>query len=269
MGQMIKKEKKANGTKEWASHNANCIKGCSHKCKFCYASEMSVRFHRSTPEDWENEVVNLASLNKRFKKVDGQIMFPSSHDLTPQNLEHTMKFLGNILKPGNKVLIVTKPHFEVIKCICTLFQDYKDQILFRFTIGSINTETLKFWEPNAPSYEERKECLIYAFSNGFQTSISAEPMLDNKAVELVADLEQYVTDAIWVGKANSLLKRVRMNGYDDAETIKRANELLQFQSDENVKKLYFQLCSNGKIKWKESIKKVVDLDRPTTIGLDI
>lgn len=269
MGQMFKKEKLVNGTKEWASITANCIKGCNHSCKYCYALEMGVRFKRTTPEDWKNEVVNLTSLTKRFKKVDGQIMFPSSHDLTPQNLDHTMEFLGNILKPGNKVLIVTKPHIEVIKRICTLFQDYKEQILFRFTIGSIDSATLKFWEPNAPSYEERKECLIYAFSNGFQTSISAEPMLDHKVVELVADLEQYVTDAIWVGKANSLLKRVRMNGYDDTETIKRANELLTMQSDENVKMLYAQLCNNNKIKWKESIKKVVDLDRPTTIGLDI
>jgi len=79
----MKNNKQVFGTTEWAVCNANFISGCSNDCKYCYAKEMAIRFKRKTPENWKVEEVNLTKYNKRFKKVEGQIMFPSSHDLTP------------------------------------------------------------------------------------------------------------------------------------------------------------------------------------------
>ena len=163
---------------------------------------------------------------------------------------------------------MSKPHFEVIKTICDEFNSYKKNILFRFTIGSIDSNILKFWEPNAPDYHERKKCLKYAYDKGFETSISCEPMLDNKTTNLVADLEEFVTDFIWLGKANFLLRRLNMNGIIDEETINRANTLIQQQSDNNIKLLYKKLKDNPKIKWKESIKKVLNLEVSTVKGSD-
>jgi len=265
----MKSEKQVFGTYEWAVSNANFISGCFHNCKYCYSKEMAIRFKRKTASNWETEEVNTTQLNKRFKKADGAIMFPSSHDITPINLESTIIFLNNLLRPGNDVLVVTKPHFEVIEKICTTFSNYKDKILFRFTIGSIDSKTLKFWEPNAPDFAERKKCLVYAFENGFSTSISCEPMLDDKAEELVMDLQNYVTDSIWIGKANFLIRRLKMNGLTDAKTIKKANELIAMQSDSKIKQLYENLSANTKVKWKESIKKVVQLEISTVKGLDV
>lgn len=86
-------------------------------------------------------------------------MFPSTHDITPKHLDLAIDFLKRLLGNGNKVLIVSKPSFECIKWICDSFVDYKDHILFRFTIGSTDNKTLKFWEPNAPDYSERKKAL--------------------------------------------------------------------------------------------------------------
>ena len=125
-------------------------------------------------------------------------MFPSTHDITPSNLSYAIQHLHNILSAGNEVLIVTKPHLEVIERLCKEFADYKDKILFRFTIGSKNSEILKFWEPNATSYEERKASLIYAFENGFQTSLSCEPMLDDNVEGIVNDLQDYISETIWI-----------------------------------------------------------------------
>jgi DNA repair photolyase len=34
------------GTKEWADHNVNCIRGCSNDCRYCYAKIMAKRFGR-------------------------------------------------------------------------------------------------------------------------------------------------------------------------------------------------------------------------------
>lgn len=264
----MKNEKQVFGTYEWAVENANFISGCSHNCKYCYSREMAIRFKRKTSLNWQNEEVNFKQLEKNAKKVDGVIMFPSSHDITPENLTNSIKFLKKLLNQDNEILIVTKPHLVVIKTICKEFKAYKNKILFRFTIGSNNSETLKFWEPNAPDYEERKQCLIYAYKKGFSTSVSCEPMLDDNIIELVEELTPFVTNSIWLGKMNFLLRRLNMNGINDLETIEKAKKLIEIQSDENIKKLYDHLSTNDKVKWKESIKKVVKIEISTIKGQD-
>ncbi|HPD96162.1 MAG TPA: radical SAM protein [Tenuifilaceae bacterium] len=264
----MKNEKQVFGTYEWAVKNANYISGCSHDCKYCYSREMAIRFKRKTTKNWKIEEVNNKQLEKKAKKVDGIIMFPSSHDITPENLSNTVRFLDKLLKADNEVLIVTKPHMIVIKTICEKFLDYKNKILFRFTIGSKNSDTLKFWEPNAPDFTERKSCLKYAFDKGFSTSVSCEPMLDDNIEELVNELNPYITNSIWLGKMNFLLRRLKMNGIKDKETIDKANQLIDLQSDDRIKKLYNHLSSNKKVKWKESIKKVVQIEISTIKGLD-
>lgn len=265
----MKENKQVFGTYEWAVENANFISGCIHNCKYCYSKEMAIRFKRKTSLNWEIEDVDLKQLRLKRKKVNGLIMFPSSHDITPGNLPNSIIFMQNLLASGNNLLIVTKPHLVVIEKICETFPKYKKNILFRFTIGSKNTNILKFWEPGAPTFEERKKCLIYAYRNGFSTSVSCEPMLDNLTEELVSDLIPYVTDSIWIGKANFLLRRLKMNGVTDDESIKMAQELMVQQSDSNIKALYKTLSGIKKIKWKESIKKIVQLEISTLKGLDI
>ncbi len=262
-------KKQVFGTYEWATSNANFINGCIHDCKYCYSKEMAIRFKRKTPANWVNEEINYKQLEKNFKKADGYIMFPSSHDISPENLDSSLIFLDNLLKNGNNVLIVTKPHFAVIEKICDKFSKHKKHILFRFTIGSCDTETLRFWEPNAPSFEERIQSLNYAYDLGFKTSVSCEPILDTNTQRLVEEIIPFVTDAIWIGKPNFLLRRLKMNGITDIDTIKKAEELNAGQSDEWILELYSIFKQNPKIKWKESIKKIANIERTTIKGLDI
>ena len=72
-------------------------------------------------------------------------MFPSTHDILPEFLEQSAQVIEQLLAAGNKVLIVTKPHLECVKRLCTLPPDH---LLFRFTIGAFDDDTLKFWEPS-------------------------------------------------------------------------------------------------------------------------
>ncbi len=257
------------GTYEWAKHNANFIDGCEHDCKYCYSKEMAIRFRRKTPDNWQNEVIRKKTYKKDFKKMDGTVMFPSSHDIHPNHLDETIYYLEKILHCGNTVLIVTKPHLICIQEICNKFSLYKKNILFRFTIGSSNNETLKFWEPGAPVFEERLESIKWAFSNGYKTSISCEPMLDDNIEDVIIKTTDYVTDYIWLGKINFLLRRLKMNGINDKESIDRAFMLLEDQSDSKIQKLYDNLKQCPKLKWKESIKKIVGLSVSTEKGLDI
>lgn len=231
---------------------------------------MAIRFKRKTSDNWKIEEINPRIFKKNYKKKDGSIiMFPSSHDITPENVEFSMVFLGNLLKSGNDILIVTKPHLDVVKTICQKFGDYKDSILLRFTIGSLDSDVLKFWEPNAPSYEERLASLKYAHSMGFKTSVSCEPTLDTNTIELAETVMPYVSDAVWLGKANRLKNIIKLNCGDDLVTLKAAAQLEKSQTDEWAKGLYKHFKDNPQIKWKDSMKMVLGLRRPSEMGLDI
>jgi DNA repair photolyase len=134
-----------------------------------------------------------------------------------------------------------------VKAICQEFAWYKDKILFRFTIGSSDSNTLKFWEPNAPDFAERLESLKYAFSEGYQTSVSCEPMLDDNIGDVIDQVSPFVTDSIWIGKMNQPSTRLSLNGEKDPLTIQKAKQLEQWQSDANIKLLYGQFKDNPRL----------------------
>ena len=249
------------GTYEWAKKTLNFQIGCENGCLYCYAREMATRYGWSN--DWNNVRIREEALRKSIPDFGEVVMFPSSHDITPNNIEQTIQFLRNILEAENQLLIVSKPNYECIKRICKEFDTYKNSILFRFTIGSTSDEVLKFWEPYAPSFNERLKSLKYAFKKGFQTSVSCEPMLDNHIERVIKKVEPFVTDTIWVGKVNRLLGktgrgRLEFNGELNDETRRKAEELNEWQNDENIFELYERFKDNPKIRWKESIKHVIN-----------
>ncbi len=260
--------KPVHGTHEWASSNVNCIRGCKNNCRYCYAKTAAVKSGSKTLENWHIEEVNNKVIEKNYRKRDGTVMFPTTHDISEENLDSCLIVLEKLLKVGNKVLIVSKPHINCISKLCVKLEQYKDNILFRFTIGSPLDKILKFWEPGAPSYMERLASLVLAYKSGFQTSVSCEPYLCGNILKVVEETEPYVTDSIWIGKANKLTYRLKMNGAD-GDALNYGRMLEKFQCDENVMKLYHRLEDNPKVKWKDSIKTVVGLQRPTEKGLDV
>ena len=142
--------------------------------------------------------------------------------------------------------------------MCDAFIPFKANILFRFTIGSADSDILKFWENNAPDFDERLESLKYAFNAGYQTSVSCEPMLDDKIDQVIDQVLPYVTETIWIGKPNQLMGRLSMNGFkNDFVTMSRGRALMKLFSDEFILNLYERYKNNSKIMWKNSIKKVV------------
>jgi hypothetical protein len=214
-------------------------------------------------------------------------MFPSSHDITPGNLDACMIVLENLLAAGNDVLIVSKPHLDGIRKVCNAFGHYSDQfrmvrhqdqsgifsdyrlfrIVFRITIGAADDRILKFWEPNAPTYEERKAALKYAFDAGFETSVSAEPMFDSQNIDLlVSDLMPYITDSFWIGEMNHIS---RFSKYADTRIQKELKRIQAGQTPSALWDIYNRYKDNPMIKWKNGIKKIVGLPMATMPGLDI
>jgi|GEM_PF-322424 len=262
------RKKRISGTKEWADENYNFIKGCVHDCLYCYAKGLAIQRKQSTPDAWKNERVRKKALNGKIERCEGTIMFPSTHDISLEHIDETIKFIGRLLAPGNKVLVVMKPHLECITRICAAFADAKDRILFRFTIGSANSDTLRFWEPNAPDYAERLNSIKLAHSQGFRTSVSCEPMLDDRIEDVINDVSPFVSDAIWLGKATRLIYYVETNGGNKAQ-VAAARALEDRMSDEFIHGVYDRFKDNPMIRWKDSIKKVVGIPLAEEAGLDI
>ncbi len=256
------------GTKEWAASNVNIQIGCPNECRYCYAKSMGIRFGRMTREDWKNPVIQTNKVNKGYRKREGTIMFPTTHDITKDNLPGCIAVLRKMLDAGNRVLIVSKPDPECIRELCRELEEFRDQILFRFTIGSADSGVLGFWEPGAPCFEDRIAALRTAYELGFATSVSCEPMLDNQIENVVDAVLPYATDAVWIGLPNQLGVHIARNCGDE-ESQARAKELMAWFTYDRINELYGKYARHPKIKWKESIKKAVGLELPAEAGLDI
>lgn len=270
---MSKSDKPVSGTREWAASNANIQRGCLHGCLYCYANANALRFKQVEAGEWTTGVINQAAVDRAYGlRTSGTIMFPTTHDITPENVEAAITVLRKMLASGNSLLIVSKPHLDVLAKLCANVEEWKDKILFRFTIGSRVSQTLALWEPGAPSFHDRFMSLRYAFHNGFATSVSMEPLLDpdeDSIVALVEEMSPFVTDSIWLGKMNRAEERIKRNGLWTPEVEEKLAELLASQSDERILALYERLKDHPKVRWKESIKAVVGLEIPTEAGLDI
>lgn len=263
----LDEQKPVRGTREWAVAEINCCLGCPHGCRYCYARQAAVvKNALATPAEWSVCRVIPAEVAKIHPRYPGQVMFPTAHDIVPENLTACLQVIRQLTAGGNRVLVVSKPRLDCIRALCTEFLAAKDLLLFRFTITARDQELLELWEPRAPGYAERKACLVYAHAQGFATSVSVEPMLDTADVAaMVHELLPFVSHSIWLGKMNRIGERVTVDSPAMAQAVKR---LAEGQSDDNILQIYRKLRHIGKIRWKESIKTVAGLELPAEPGLD-
>lgn len=251
--------KRKTGTREWAARNLNIAVGCSHGCAYCYARHDAVeRFKRVAADKWTDMVVDpkrVAQKYGRRKNEDAtvyDVMFPTAHDIVPAILSDCVTVLRKVLEAGNTVLVVTKPHLVCVKRLCAILGSWRAQVVFRFTIGTTDDEVLQEWEPGAPGFTERLASLAHAHAQGWTTSVSVEPMLDPRNVDdLVETLEPFVTETIWIGKLN----RIRSRCHDATEAMMAALE--REYTDAKILAMVDRLQGNPKVRWKDSIKKVI------------
>ena len=242
------------GTKEWMPHSANCIDGCRNSCRYCYGCGIALRFGRiKDKSEWENEKQNK-NATKRIKLYKGGVMFPTTHDLRIEHRDWWMPFLQGLLEKGNDVLIVSKPQLESINLICSSFYKYKSQIEFRFTIGTLDEHVRKFWEPNAPTMEERVDALNCAYTYGFKTSVSMEPLLTKYPHHVINAIQQFVTETIWIGCMNHMSEK-----NFTCDTIEWYEKIKDINSYDNIDRIYCELKDNPKIRWKDSVRDLLEL----------
>lgn len=244
------------GTHEWAEFTENIAIGCPAACLYCYAAKNAQRFKLRERDNWAEETLSKRAALTSYPKKDGVIMFPSSHDVTPFNIEAYLRIAKLMLAAGNRLLIVSKPRLECISRLVSELADYKHAILFRFTLGTLDEATAAHWEPGAATPAERIAALELAFKAGFRTSISAEPLLGGleTAWVLRGAVQPYVTDSIWIGKMNRIRDRVDLSV---PENLARAIEIEEAQTDEEILRLHAALKHDPMVRWKDSIDEVL------------
>ncbi len=246
------------GTKEWSDFSYNICLGCEHDCLYCYAKAQRCRFDEAVrlPGGWAKQKLN-PNRSRLGEEVGpkGVVMFPTSHDITPQFLEESLRTIKNLLE-CNQVLIVSKPHLEVIRRLCQELRAVRTKVMFRFTIGALDKALCAYWEPGAPSPQERLVCLRHAYEEGFQTSVSVEPMLASReeTLRLVAEVSPCVTDSVWIGKMQRIPQKhnTHVAGFAEAVALIKSQ-----QSDAEILALVKRLKNNAKVQWKDSIKEVI------------
>lgn len=245
------------GTQEWSESVLNIQKGCSRACIYCYAAHRAIhRFHTVAPGDWDKPELTRNAAMTSFPKRGGVVMFPSAHDIEVGNLEQSIRVLRLVLSKGNQVLIVSKPELVCVQRMVTELVPWIDQIMFRFSIGSMEEQVCRLWEPGAPTPAERLSALRVAHAAGFRTSISAEPLLGglDTAQAILNAVRPYVTDTVWIGLMNKIRQRVDMR----LPGISSAVEALEGQqADGPVMAMFHALQDDPIVRWKDSIQKVV------------
>ena len=260
------------GTKEWSDYSHNFARGCEHDCSYCYAKRIAIRFNRCVPDsffdnmekwlgnrddpfvksyidlmqDWFNKwsrMTLIGSSVRRVTKRAGRGMCPTSHDLVPRFVDQSVKVISDHLAKGNKLLVTTKPHLDVVKALDAACKPYNKQgtntMQYRFTITTDNDEKLADWERGAPKFKERFDSLVQAHADGFETSISMEPCLDADPRELIDKLRPHVTGSIWLGVLNY-------------------SGNWPWNSESTVIKWWSWFKDDPKIKFKDSVMNVVN-----------
>ncbi len=254
--------KPGDGVFEYAPYSYNICQKCRCNCKYCYAREIAMSFcSRSNPvtaDNWHEEEVKPHKVHIH-QTVNDVVMIPTMGNVSDSNVELMIQTIKNISDANNLVLVVLKPFMSVVRRLCDGLTDYKDTVQIRFTITALNPTLSQIWEPGAALPAERIECLKYAFEQGFYTSISMEPMLEERTetLRLISTIEPYVVGDIWLGKMMDIDKRVAITDdriRDAVATIKEQ------QSDIEIQRLVFALIGKRNIRYKKSIRDVVRTD---------
>lgn len=255
--------KRKTGTREWSQSSLNLQIGCTHGCRYCYARAMALRFGRiAKPEDWARPRIDSFVQQKVFRLRRGVTMFPTQHDITALNVSSCVRTVRHLCEAGNQVLLVSKPDVPVWHRMLEGLDSFRAQITLRFTIGCLDDDLRRFWEPMAPPIEDRIKVLQAAYAGGWRTSVSCEPLLEpQRAGALIERVRPFVNDTIWIGAANKLAERTAWcRGLPGlAEKIR---ELEAGQASSKMRAIYNQLNQLGCIRWKDSYQQALGLKGP-------
>jgi DNA repair photolyase len=249
-------KRKGTGVQEWAEHSFNLQIGCQNNCIYCYAANNSNRYGIRKRDDWSREELTKNASIQSYPLKQGVVMFPTTHDITDFNVEQFIRIASLVLAKGNRLLIVSKPQRIVIWHVMRSLEQWKSQILFRFTIGAMDDCLVNLWEPGASHPLDRLFTLADTQLLGFARSVSIEPMLGGveETLRVVDNVRIWNPETVWIGKMNKIRLRVQ----NIKPEVNEAINLIEYQQrDSEILRLYAALKDVPVIRWKDSINTVL------------
>jgi len=193
-----------------ADYCINCYVGCSHGCKYCYATSITKKFspHKEMWGEFVDVKVNAAEILKKEigKKKKGKVFLSSLTD-PYQPLERkyqlTRRCLEILLQHKFPIIIQTKSSL-VLRDLDLLKKFESCEV--GFTITSLNEKVRKDFEPNSSPVEEKLEAIKILRKNGIFVYVFFGPVLPYLSDE---NLEKYFekmveldVNEVWVDKLN-------------------------------------------------------------------
>lgn len=152
---------------------------------------------------------------------------------------------------------IRNPKISYAERICNRFNANTDDITFIYDIRSGNSEVLKYWEPNAMSFEERLESLKFVNSKGFRTIVFCFHPLDGNTFELVEVLSPHCDHLILeiTQKPDEFLSEAELT---DQLKVQKAEEVLRIQSGDWLLNLGEKLKGNSTVWWDVVTREFLD-----------
>ena len=223
--------------------------GCANDCLYCPEKIANAGIpERKQPADWHRWELRPEDVDAPRALMDGPVKFPAGHDIFPEILDASIEVLGKLLRAGNTVLIPTRPRLGCIRAICAAGAFFRDRIHLSFGIGAGSTDFLSFWEPTAPTWEERRACLEYARGLGFRTSATIDPMLDTPGIShLVREITPFVSEQIRLGVMHPI---DAVENWSGREGFDRMKELVSItQTPDRLAALYDEFRTHPAVTW--------------------
>lgn len=214
----------------------------------------------------------------------GTVMMPTTHDVTPGTLPVFTTAALELLAAGNNLLVVSKPRAACITTLVESLKGHENKVEFRFTMGSLDNDILKLFEPGAPALAERLEAVKIAQQAEFAVSISSEPMLTtsvDESVNLFHSLVPYTAKrnshggAVWLGKLRKgtvqcdVQELAQPKKGESSESLaarrslfvpgvkEKLDAIRHAQTNDNIVSLYQALKDEPRVCWKDSITNVL------------
>lgn len=138
------------GSRACGDKNVNIVLGCPNRRRYCYARAAAKCYGKiRNLDEWGTTYFRLrqrSPVDKHWKNY-GTVRFPTTHDITPEFLEECVAVIRNLLAGGNRVIICSKPRLDCIRRLCQDFAGNQANVEFRFTIGAMDDNILRSWEP--------------------------------------------------------------------------------------------------------------------------
>lgn len=216
---------------EYAEAACNVHKGCTHGCRYCYASRFNTASYYLSANPKENII----------ERIKADLFKIQQYDTFPEVL---FSFLGDVYQPEEKdyqlmpeiirLFIEYKREFSILTKGCKVatrdFSSLRGYGGFKYGVSLVfdNQQDIQKWEPKASSLNERILSLKQAKLYGFTTFLSLEPVIDPiQAIHVVHMLHDYV-DYWKIGKINynkELENNVNWSWFRDKiiETLEKHN----------------------------------------------